>query len=311
MLVMDPIAAIGFAFKLPQEAVDDSAFCDVLENRRNLMMEWPASRGTKGTFYDGGPGSRTPFVAAGPIYSRKILRIANGCVQGLHVNLTIYPSVVNASQFERGQIGLEDDPADILPGVAASGASEGGMGNGNPVLKKWEVLLLSGSRYTFLVMSIGYERLLILDLCRLLLSRSSGHGYPHINPELLRYVVWEGGSEPRKPLANELSVPLPRQPWPGWGDGSGADWAGQLVKRLSGLSLEKYMRASIRGALGMRYVRLSPSRPEIQSRKVGMSLMYEEVPLVPTAEDTSTNMVRSRTPTGKPVLVFSRELLSS
>ncbi|RYP49220.1 hypothetical protein DL768_005037 [Monosporascus sp. mg162] len=51
---MDPIAVIGFAFKLPREALDDSAFWDVLENRRNLMTEWSASRGTKGTFYDEG-----------------------------------------------------------------------------------------------------------------------------------------------------------------------------------------------------------------------------------------------------------------
>ncbi|RYP64365.1 hypothetical protein DL771_008810 [Monosporascus sp. 5C6A] len=53
-MVMDPIAVIGFAFKLPQEAVDDSTFWDVLENRRNLMTEWPVSRATKGMFYDGG-----------------------------------------------------------------------------------------------------------------------------------------------------------------------------------------------------------------------------------------------------------------
>ncbi|OTA80299.1 hypothetical protein M434DRAFT_401803 [Hypoxylon sp. CO27-5] len=51
---MEPIAIVGFAFKLPQDAVDAPLLWDVLENRRNLMTEWPENRGTIESFYDGG-----------------------------------------------------------------------------------------------------------------------------------------------------------------------------------------------------------------------------------------------------------------
>ncbi|KAF5690649.1 polyketide synthase [Fusarium denticulatum] len=41
---MSDIAIVGYSFKLPQGVEDDDAFWDVLENRRNLMTDWPGSR---------------------------------------------------------------------------------------------------------------------------------------------------------------------------------------------------------------------------------------------------------------------------
>ncbi|KAI3574484.1 beta-ketoacyl synthase [Fusarium oxysporum f. sp. albedinis] len=41
---MSDIAIVGYSFKLPQGVEDDDAFWDVLENRRNLMTDWPESR---------------------------------------------------------------------------------------------------------------------------------------------------------------------------------------------------------------------------------------------------------------------------
>ncbi|KAH7180304.1 hypothetical protein DER46DRAFT_652475 [Fusarium sp. MPI-SDFR-AT-0072] len=41
---MSDIANVGYSFKLPQGVEDDDAFWDVLENRRNLMTDWPESR---------------------------------------------------------------------------------------------------------------------------------------------------------------------------------------------------------------------------------------------------------------------------
>ncbi|KAL7762705.1 hypothetical protein ACKLNR_009240 [Fusarium oxysporum f. sp. zingiberi] len=41
---MSDIAIVGHSFKLPQGVEDDDAFWDVLENRRNLMTDWPESR---------------------------------------------------------------------------------------------------------------------------------------------------------------------------------------------------------------------------------------------------------------------------
>lgn len=44
MTVSDDIAIVGYSFKLPQDVNDDSGFWEVLQNRRNLMTEWPQSR---------------------------------------------------------------------------------------------------------------------------------------------------------------------------------------------------------------------------------------------------------------------------
>jgi acyl transferase domain-containing protein len=41
---MSDIAIVGYSFKLPQGIVDDEVFWDALENRRNLMTDWPESR---------------------------------------------------------------------------------------------------------------------------------------------------------------------------------------------------------------------------------------------------------------------------
>nr|ALQ32825.1 putative polyketide synthase [Fusarium dlaminii] len=41
---MSDIAIVGYSFKLPQGVEDDDTFWDVLDNRRNLMTDWPESR---------------------------------------------------------------------------------------------------------------------------------------------------------------------------------------------------------------------------------------------------------------------------
>ncbi|KAI0149675.1 hypothetical protein F4776DRAFT_659576 [Hypoxylon sp. NC0597] len=46
----DDIAIVGFSFKLPQDVNDVSSLWEVLENRRNLMTEWPESRIKNGSF---------------------------------------------------------------------------------------------------------------------------------------------------------------------------------------------------------------------------------------------------------------------
>ena len=49
-LPSDDIAILGFSFKLPQDVEDDAAFWDVLQQRKNLMTEWPESRLKAGSF---------------------------------------------------------------------------------------------------------------------------------------------------------------------------------------------------------------------------------------------------------------------
>ena len=45
------IAIVGFSFKGPQEAENGAGLWSVLEERRNLMTEWPKSRVNLNSFY--------------------------------------------------------------------------------------------------------------------------------------------------------------------------------------------------------------------------------------------------------------------
>lgn len=51
---MEPFAIVGFAFKLAQDAVDESSLWEVLENGKNLMTTWPEDRANIDTYHDGG-----------------------------------------------------------------------------------------------------------------------------------------------------------------------------------------------------------------------------------------------------------------
>jgi acyl transferase domain-containing protein len=53
---MEPIAIVGLAFRLPDGVEDDLSFWDMLENKRNVMKEWPENRANIETFYKPGSG---------------------------------------------------------------------------------------------------------------------------------------------------------------------------------------------------------------------------------------------------------------
>ncbi|KAI8633019.1 hypothetical protein F5Y19DRAFT_490219 [Xylariaceae sp. FL1651] len=62
---LQPFAIVGMAFKMPQEAVDESSLWSVLENRKNLMTHWPESRITLDAFYDKDSETK-PNMLSGP-----------------------------------------------------------------------------------------------------------------------------------------------------------------------------------------------------------------------------------------------------
>ena len=50
---MEPIAIIGFSFKLPEDAVDEAGFWNILEKGRNVLSDsWPRERWNMDAFYD-------------------------------------------------------------------------------------------------------------------------------------------------------------------------------------------------------------------------------------------------------------------
>lgn len=59
----DDIAVVGYSFKLPQGIDDDYSFWEVLQERRNLSTEWPASRINIDSFLDGNSHTVCPDLS--------------------------------------------------------------------------------------------------------------------------------------------------------------------------------------------------------------------------------------------------------
>lgn len=49
---MEPIAVIGFAFKLPGESSNENSLWQMLETGQNVSKDWPATRLNLGSFHD-------------------------------------------------------------------------------------------------------------------------------------------------------------------------------------------------------------------------------------------------------------------
>lgn len=63
------------------------------------------------------------------------------------------------------------------------------------------------------------------------------------------------------------------EPGTSWSYGASIDWAGLLVERLSGLTLEQYMEANIWGPLGIKDITFWPEkRPELLKRMADTTL---------------------------------------
>ncbi|CAO2647915.1 Nn.00g088370.m01.CDS01 [Neocucurbitaria sp. VM-36] len=80
-----------------------------------------------------------------------------------------------------------------------------------------------------------------------LLTHTSGAGYDFLNPPLLawRKQQGEGPQYLTGVLPDCLEVPSLFQPGEGWAYGSGSDWIGILVSRITGLTLGEFMRKEI------------------------------------------------------------------
>ena len=71
--------------------------------------------------------------------------------------------------------------------------------------------------------------------------------------------------------------PLIYEPGTSWLYGTSVDWAGKLVERITGQTLEEYMRVNIWQPLGIKDITFWPEQhPDMQSRMASMSIRDEE-----------------------------------
>ncbi|KAI1210671.1 beta-lactamase family protein [Annulohypoxylon truncatum] len=198
--------------------------------------------------------------------------IATDSVMWIASCTKLMTSVAAMQQVEQGKIDLDEDVERVLPELGALKVLTRFDSEGKP----------------------EYEERQGKITLRHLLTHSSGLSAPIFSPKLQQLAQFRGPpEEPPHTIVDEYSEPLVFQPGTGWQYGTGLDWAGQIVERLSGLSLEEYMRANIWGPLDMQHVSFFPdSIPEMKARKIGMSRKDENGKLVPM--HNFTNMFSER-----------------
>ncbi|KAK6069066.1 beta-lactamase [Seiridium cupressi] len=110
---------------------------------------------------------------------------------------------------------------------------------------------------------------------RQLLTHSSGIGYDFLHPEINQYKEYH-----KLPMAGITTIngrfgtPLLHQPGEGWSYGGSLDWTGQLVEKLSGLTLEEYMKKHIWDPLGLKDITFWPDShlKDFRARRAAMSI---------------------------------------
>jgi CubicO group peptidase (beta-lactamase class C family) len=119
---------------------------------------------------------------------------------------------------------------------------------------------------------------------RQMLTHSSGLSYEFTHPKMFIWRKWFlHQSAANKALTTSLDpakayqAPLLFEPGEGWAYSTGIDWAGVMVARVSGKSLEDYMQENVFKPLGMASTTFYPERhPEIAQRLASMAVRDEE-----------------------------------
>ncbi|KAG2171386.1 hypothetical protein INT43_009047 [Umbelopsis isabellina] len=108
----------------------------------------------------------------------------------------------------------------------------------------------------------------------MLLTHSAGTCYHFTNPDVARWREKFANRQPDEKLSVEelFNYPLGFQPGEGWMYGSGLDWAGRLVERVTGVTLGEHMQKRIFDPLGITDGQFSPvTREDLRERMVDLN----------------------------------------
>jgi CubicO group peptidase (beta-lactamase class C family) len=116
-----------------------------------------------------------------------------------------------------------------------------------------------------------------------------------IDPVLMQYQTARGvkpsfgGS---RSLVESYDYPLLFESGDSWEYSVGADWAGEMVMRVTNMSLEDYMAKNIWAPLGMKHITFFPKkRPDVMERLADMSQRDCGITMFGTAEDPNAKLV--------------------
>jgi CubicO group peptidase (beta-lactamase class C family) len=109
---------------------------------------------------------------------------------------------------------------------------------------------------------------------KMLLTHSAGTCYHFTNPLIAKwreqFTDTKGGD--RLPVEERFSYPLSFQPGAGWMYGSGLDWAGRVVERVTGGTLMEFMQRRIFDPLAISDAQFYPvTREDLRSRLVDLN----------------------------------------
>ncbi|GKZ27033.1 hypothetical protein AbraIFM66951_001794 [Aspergillus brasiliensis] len=170
-----------------------------------------------------------------------------------YASMTKLMTCIAALQLvERGIISLDEDVGPLLPELAQLKILTGWDEDGKPLLR---------------------ERINPITL-RHLLTHTAGTGYDMTNPDLARFSAFQGRQiNSGETVKERFGYPLTYEPGTSFEYGTGIDWVGQLVEKLSGQDLESYMRDNIWGPLGIQRITFWPSaEPDIRKHQVHMAI---------------------------------------
>ncbi|OTB00561.1 hypothetical protein M426DRAFT_235194 [Hypoxylon sp. CI-4A] len=139
-------------------------------------------------------------------------------------SMTKFPTTIVVLQIvEKGLVLLDEDVSHLIPTLAKQGILTSVAEDGTPaVVKRQNPITL-----------------------RRLITHSSGTGYSFLHEGLGKIRASQKNARRGVSVDESFGLPLLFEPGEGWTYGTGLDWAGQVVEKLSGLSLEDYMKRNI------------------------------------------------------------------
>ena len=204
----------------------------------------------KGTLYEGAFGRRD---LAGPAMTPDSVFWIASMTKAV-------TTVAAMQQVERGKLKLHEPVGDILPELNEVQVLEGFDANGTPRLRprKGQITLHH------------------------LITHTAGYTYDLWDPMYLRFEQYADIPQIGTCKNAALMRPLDFDPGVRWDYGINIDWAGKMVERVTGKTLEPYFRDNIFGPLGMHDTGFVIT-PSMQQRLVSMYGRQPDGKLVPTA----------------------------
>ncbi|KAH9992378.1 beta-lactamase family protein [Xylariaceae sp. FL0662B] len=189
-------------------------------------------------------------------------------------SMTKLPTSVAALQLvEKGLVTLDEDVSQLIPPFAKQGILTSVADDGTPTVR---------------------ERQNPVTLRRLM-THSAGAGYYYFDERLGKIRASQKKGDPNAPMDGLSDLPLLFEPGEGWAYGTGLDWVGQIVEKLSGLSLEEYMKRNIWEPLGADSSTFFPEEhPDISARRVPVAFRAD--PEGPAVEKPGVSGIPTVTP---------------